>query len=37
MDCPIYYKRIKVKKDLAAKVKQFNRLNEIDLDDPALG
>jgi DNA polymerase delta subunit 1 len=35
-DCPIYYKRIKVKKDLGKKVKQMARLEQLKPEDLTL-
>lgn len=33
VDCPIYYKRIKVKKDIRVKINNFEKLKTIELED----
>ena len=35
-DCPIYYKRIKIKKDLGKKVKNMEEINELSEEDLGL-
>jgi DNA polymerase delta subunit 1 len=35
-DCPIYYKRIKIKKDLGKKVKNMEKINELSEEDLGL-
>ena len=32
-DCPIFYKRRKVKKEMESKVKQFERLESMRIED----